>query len=144
MDNQNPAIRLYNLIKHKTDEQTAQDAVNMLQSTVRGEVKNEISSSMSAMELKFSGLEVKFSALEVKFGNLEVKLGDRIGAVEIKLGNLEMKLGDRISNVELKLGNRINTLEVDMIDRINSSKFQTILWIVGVGILQVVARYLFK
>jgi hypothetical protein len=40
--------------------------------------------------------------------------------------------------------NQIKDLKVDIIDWINSAKIQTILWVVGVGVLQLVAHYFLK
>jgi hypothetical protein len=39
---------------------------------------------------------------------------------------------------------QIKDLKVDIIDRISSAKIQTILWVVGVGVLQLLARYFFE
>ena len=40
--------------------------------------------------------------------------------------------------------NQIKDLKIDIIDRISSAKIQTILWVVGVGVLQLVAHYFLK
>lgn len=40
--------------------------------------------------------------------------------------------------------NQIKDLKIDIIDRINSAKMQTIIWVVGVGVLQLAVHYLFK
>lgn len=39
---------------------------------------------------------------------------------------------------------QIKDLKIDIIDRIGSAKIQTILWVVGVGVIQLVAKYLFE
>jgi hypothetical protein len=39
---------------------------------------------------------------------------------------------------------QIKKSKTDIIDRISSEKIQTILWVVGVGVLQLVAHYFLK
>lgn len=46
--------------------------------------------------------------------------------------------------VKAEATNQIKDLKIDIIDRISTAKIQTILWVVGVGILQMVARYFLK
>jgi hypothetical protein len=40
--------------------------------------------------------------------------------------------------------NQIKNLKIDITDRISNAKIQTILWVVGVGVLQLVAHYFLK
>ncbi|MDB4901659.1 MAG: hypothetical protein JWQ63_940 [Mucilaginibacter sp.] len=46
--------------------------------------------------------------------------------------------------MRIKTANQIKDLKIDIIDRIGSAKVQTILWLVGVGVLQLVAHYFLK
>ncbi|WP_069657867.1 hypothetical protein [Arcticibacter eurypsychrophilus] len=45
--------------------------------------------------------------------------------------------------VKIKAANQIKDLKIDIIDRIGSAKRQTIIWVVGVGVMQLVVHYLF-
>jgi hypothetical protein len=116
MENQNPSIRLFQLIKNKSDEQTALNAVSVLQDTIKDEVKTEITG---------------------KINELKTELLERIKSTELSLIS-------RINSTELGLTHKINSLETDLIDRINTSKIHTITWIVSMSILQLIARYFFK
>lgn len=82
MDIQVSAIKLYELIRAKSDQKTAEDVVAALQDSIKEEVKEAT--------------------------------------------------------------NQIKDLKIDLIDRINSAKIQTILWVVGIGVLQLVAKYFLK
>jgi len=42
---------------------------------------------------------------------------------------------------KIEATNQIKDLKIDIIDRIGSAKVQTIVWVMGVGILQLVAHY---
>jgi hypothetical protein len=46
--------------------------------------------------------------------------------------------------MKIETTNQIKDLKIDIIDRIGSAKVQTILWVVGVGVLQLVAHYFLK
>jgi len=46
--------------------------------------------------------------------------------------------------VRIVAANQIKVLKIDIVDSIGSAKMQTILWVVGVGILQLVANYFLK
>lgn len=46
--------------------------------------------------------------------------------------------------VKVEASNQIKDLKIDIIDRISSAKIQTILWVVGVGVLPLVAHYFLK
>ena len=51
--------------------------------------------------------------------------------------------------VEAKVENKKDILlikedKIDLIDRINKSKLETIIWIVGIGVLQFILSYLMK
>jgi hypothetical protein len=51
--------------------------------------------------------------------------------------------------VEAKVDNKKDILltkedKIDLIDRINKSKLETIIWIVGIGVLQFILSYLMK
>ena len=55
--------------------------------------------------------------------------------------------GDRFrlrASAPIEATNQIKDLKIDIIDRISSAKIQTILWVVGVGVLQLVAHYFLK
>ena len=56
----------------------------------------------------------------------------------VKLLNNDMK------GIRATATNQIKDLKIDIIDRISSAKIQTILWVVGVGVLQLVAHYFLK
>lgn len=152
MEDHNPAIRLFKLIKSNSDEQTAHDAISGIQGLVKGEVKAEITHPVSALEVKLVErinhvevkLEEKINGVELRLieriNNVEFKLGERLNRLDVRINDVELRVGERISRLEVKLGE----FKVDMIDRINISKNQTIFWIVGIGVLQLVVRYLFK
>jgi hypothetical protein len=71
---------------------------------------------------------------------------------------LKLKLGDDTaselvefvkSEVQSELDNKTNTFltkedKIDLIDRINKSKTETIIWIVGIGVLQFILSLLAK
>jgi hypothetical protein len=107
----NPTIELYELIKHRTDTQTAQAAIHALHGNVKTELSGEVTTAVNTLEIKMAG----------------------------KVNSSEIKFEKRFRDFELKLA----SLEREMIDSINSSKTQTILWVVVVGVLQLVAGYLF-
>ncbi len=112
MENHNTGIRLFQLIKNRTDEQTALDAMSALQGTIKTEVKYETANMISDVKIELLG----------KISTTEISLIERINSVKADLMDVK----------------------TDLIERINSSKVQTILWIVGMSILQLMARYFFK
>lgn len=116
MENHNTGIRLFQLIKNRTDEQTALDATSALQSTIKAEVKHETANVIR---------------------NVKIELLGKISATEVSLI-------DRISATEVRLIDRINSVKSDLLEKISSSKIQTILWVVGMSIVQLMARYFFK
>jgi hypothetical protein len=82
-----------------------------------------------------------------------------MGISEITLYNiLRKKLGDQETtellefiNTEVKSGSDANTNKflnkedkIDLIDRINKAKTETIIWIVGIGVLQFILTILSK
>ncbi len=56
----------------------------------------------------------------------------------------KVDLIDRIDIFKTDVVNRIETIKADLIDRIHKSKTETIIWIVGVGILQFVLSIISK
>lgn len=127
MENHNEGIRLFQLIKNKTDEQTALSATSAIQGAIKAEVKYETANAVRDLKIELLG----------KISSTEISLIERIRSVELSLI-------DRINSVKQELLTRISSSEIDLIERINSSKLQTILWIVGMSIVQLMARYFFK
>lgn len=123
MENHNEGIRLFQLIKNKTDEQTALDAASVIQGAIKAEVKYETANAVRDVKIELLG---KLSATEISL-------------VE-KIRSTELSLIDRINAVKTDLMN----VKADLLERISSSKIQTILWIVGMSIVQLMARYFFK
>lgn len=132
MDRLNPTIALYNMIRNKTDEATAGGAIAGVQTIVNAEVTNSVNRMENKLAVKINGLEGKVNTLDLKLNNLGLK----VSGLELRTGGLET----RMNIIEARIGE----LKAEMIDRITSAKIQTILWIVGVGILQVAMRYLFR
>ena len=116
MENHNEGIRLFQLIKNKTDEQTALDAALVIQGAIKAEVKYETANAVRDLKIELLG----------------------------KISSTEISLIERINATELRLMERINSVKSDLFERISSSKIQTILWIVGMSIVQLIARYFFK
>ncbi|SEA01264.1 hypothetical protein [Pedobacter hartonius] len=130
MENQNSSIRLFQLIKNKTNEQTALDAIQVFQHAIKEEVKSETAVKFEEAKIEQSD---KFNVLTVRIGYVKTELTE-------KISNLKVELTERISDVKTEL----NDVKFDLIDRINFSKIQTILWIVRMTIVQLLARYFFK
>ena len=112
MEDHNTGIRLFQLIKNRTDEQTALEATSALQSNIKTEVKYETANA--------------------------------VRDVRVEIRDVKMELLGKISATEISLIDRINAVKSDLLERISSSKIQTILWIVGMSIVQLMARYFFK
>jgi len=127
MENQNSAIVLYQAIKSKTDEQTAHHTVAALQGTIKEEVKNETNIII---------IDVKVALID-RINSTRIELLDRINSVEIKLDN-------KLNSIKIELLDRINSVELRLEEKISASKFQTIMWIVSMSVIQLVARYFFK
>lgn len=116
MENHNEGIRLFQLIKNKTDEQTALSATSAIQGAIKAEVKYETANAVRDVKIELLG----------------------------KISATEISLIDRINSVKEELSGRINSVKEELLERISSSKIQTILWIVGMSIVQLMARYFFK
>lgn len=54
---------------------------------------------------------------------------------------LNQSIKDEVSKESVS---QIKDLKIDLIDRINSAKLQTIMWVVGMGVFQLLARYIFQ
>jgi hypothetical protein len=65
----NPTIELYELIKHRTDTQTAQAAMNALQGTVKTEVSVEVTTAVNTLEIKMAE-KLNSSEINLKKGLL--------------------------------------------------------------------------
>lgn len=127
MENHSEGIRLFQLIKNKTDEQTALIATSAIQGAIKAEVKYETANAVRDVKIELLG----------KISSTEISLVERIRSVELSLI-------ERINSTEKSLIERINNVKADLLERISSSKIQTILWIVGMSIVQLMARYFFK
>ncbi|WP_158795439.1 hypothetical protein [Pedobacter sp. L105] len=127
MEDQNSAIRLYQIIKLHTDEQTAMRSLDAIRGTIKGEADNHI--SVKTRDVKIE--------LEDKINLVKMELIDRINALEIKLT-------EKINAVEFRLTEKINTVEARLTEKIDAYKVQTIMWIVSMNVIQLVARYFFK
>jgi len=57
---------------------------------------------------------------------------------------LKLELNDKSNELKLEFSDKINPLRVEFTDKINAAKIQTILWIVGMSIVQLLARYFFR
>lgn len=134
MENHNEGIRLFQLIKNKTDEQTALDAASVIQGAIKAEVKYETANAVRDVKIELLG----------KLSATEISLVEKIRSAELslveKIRSTELSLIDRINAVKTDLMN----VKADLLERISSSKIQTILWIVGMSIVQLMARYFFK
>lgn len=164
MDTANPAIVLYNIIRNKTDEQTAHFAIGGLQTMIKAESKGEVTNSVNVMEnkleTKINSLELKVNNLDEKVNNLDVKFNNldmKVSNLDLKLNHLDTRFNDldvkmtrfeiRMNTFEIRMNSfdlRLGELKAEMIDRISQAKVQTIVWVVSVGILQLVVYYLFK
>jgi hypothetical protein len=61
-----------------------------------------------------------------------------------RISDIKSELTERIDGTKIQLIERINETKIELIDRINKSKTETIMWIVGVGILQFILSILAK
>jgi len=104
-------VQLYELVRAKTDQKTAEDVVSVLQNTIKEEVKQETMTQVN---------------------DVKVDLNERVNSIKTDLTQ-------KINDVRTDL----TEVRIDLIDRINTAKLQTILWVVGVGILQLAAKYFF-
>ena len=118
-------IKLYQLIADKTDNKIAQEVVTILQDTIEEEVKDKTTDQMKDLKIE----------LIDKINNTEINLSERINNIKIEMIN-------KINSTKIEMIDKINSTKIEMIDRIDSAKMQTIMWIVGIGVLQLVAGYL--
>jgi|GEM_PF-3084694 len=107
MENQNSAIRLYQVIKNETDEQTAHYAISALQDTIKEEVKIETNNAIKDAKIESIDLIGSFKSelvektnivefnLTHKINTVEVWLTDKITAIEVKLNTTDFKLTDK-------------------------------------------------
>jgi len=84
-------------------------------------------------------MDIQISAIRL-YQIIKDKTGDDKTAEEV-VSALQATIKEE---VRIEATDQIKDLKIDIIDRIGSAKIQTILWVVGVGILQLVARYFFK
>ncbi|MFT4155614.1 hypothetical protein [Parafilimonas sp.] len=87
---------------------------------------------------------VEFVANEVRTEidnktSLFLTKADKIELIE-KMNNDKIELLAKLNNLHEKIGND----KVELIDRINKSKTETIIWIVGIGVLQFILTLLTK
>ena len=138
MDNQISNIRLFQLIKNKTDETIALEAVKSLLSTIKGEVNTETIAAIkdAKAELRDETNDVKIEVTE-KISDLKLELNS-------KISDLKLELNEKFNELKLEFNDKINLLRVEFTDKINAAKIQTILWIVGMSIVQLLARYFFR
>jgi len=163
IEHQNPTIRMYEIIKEKTDEQTAHDAISAFQAMVKAEVSPEIVNAVNEMDLKFgnrfNGVESRLNSMSTRINSMEIDMNNRFNSLELDMNNrfnslesktterfnsLEHHTSDRFNSLERKIDEKNNMLRLEMVERIYASKNQTIIWIVSIGILQLVSRYLFR
>jgi hypothetical protein len=143
-------LSLSNINRNKTGNQGTAG----LAEPVNGEVKSEFNNKTDLLMEKDDKIElierINDTRVELieRINDTRVELANRISSVEAGLTNrisgVEAGLTNRISGVEVGLTNRINDTKVELIDRINKSKNETIIWIVGIGVLQFILSILSK
>jgi hypothetical protein len=84
-------------------------------------------------------MDIQISAIKL-YQIIRYKTGDDKTAEEV-VSALQASIKEE---VRVEATNQIKDLKIDIIDRIGSAKIQTILWVVGVGVLQLVAHYFLK
>lgn len=84
-------------------------------------------------------MDIQISTIKL-YQLIREKTGDDKTAEEV-VSVLQATIKDE---VKAEATNQIKDLKIDIIDRISTAKIQTILWVVGVGVLQMVARYFLK
>jgi len=84
-------------------------------------------------------MDIQISAIKL-YQIIRDKTGDD-KTVEEVVSALQASIKEE---VRVEATNQIKDLKIDIIDRISSAKIQTILWVVGVGVLQLVAHYFLK
>jgi hypothetical protein len=84
-------------------------------------------------------MDIQISAIKL-YQIIKDKTGDDKTAEDV-ITALQASIKEE---VRIEATNQIKDLKIDIIDRIGSAKIQTILWVVGVGVLQLVARYFLK
>jgi hypothetical protein len=75
--------------------------------------------------------------------DLFMEKDEKIELIE-RINDTWVEFIERINSVEVGLTNRINDTKGELIDRINKSKNETIIWIVGIGVLQFILSILSK
>lgn len=80
----------------------------------------------------------------MEFVKNEVKdeLDGRTNTFLVKQDKVE--LIEKMNDIKVELNEKINSVKTELIDRNNKSKTETIVWIVGVGVLQFIFTNAFQ
>ncbi len=113
-------ITLYNVLRKKMGEQETFELMQFIHAEVRAELDTKTN---------------VFLIKEDKIDLIERAKADKIELIERakadKIDLLERAKADKIELIE-----RMNMIKIDLIDRMNKNKTETLVWIVGVGVLQ--------
>jgi len=102
-------ITLYKTLRKKLGEMETAELIEF----VKSEVKAEVDTTMNTL----------------------LKKEDKIELID-RFNDTKDDLTESINTTRTELSDRINAMKHDLIDRINKSKTETIIWIVGIGLLQ--------
>jgi hypothetical protein len=121
-------IALYNLLRKKMGEEETYELMQFIHS----EVKAELDTKTNVFLIKEDKIELIQNAKADKFELME-------NAKTVKIELIQQAKADKIELIE-----RMNVNKIDLIDRMNKNKSETLVWIVGVGVLQFVLAFLTK
>jgi hypothetical protein len=99
---------------------------------IHSEVKAELDTKTNVFLIKEDKIELIQNAKADKFELME-------NAKTVKIELIQQAKADKIELIE-----RMNVNKIDLIDRMNKNKSETLVWIVGVGVLQFVLAFLTK
>lgn len=121
-------ISLYKALRTKLGDETADELVEF--------VKTQMQSELKARTDTFLTKQDKVELLE--------KINDDKNELLQKMSGDKSELLQKMSNDKSELLQMINNNKVELIDRIHKAKTETIIWIVGIGVLQFILGILAK
>jgi hypothetical protein len=132
-------IALYNLLRKKMGEEETYELMQFIHS----EVKGELDTKTNVFLIKEDKIELIQNANAVKIELMEQAKADKIELMQnAKTDKIELIQQAKADKIELI--DRMNVNKIDLIDRMNKNKSETLVWIVGVGVLQFVLAFLTK
>lgn len=113
-------ITLYNLLRKKMGEQETFELMQF----IHAEVRAELDTKTNVFLIKEDKIDLIERAKADKLELIERMNVDKVDVIE------RMNVG-KVDMIE-----RMNVIKTELIDRMNKNKTETLVWIVGVGVLQ--------